>query len=427
MSERPPDSAPPARPSAERLAALARARDGRVDPASDAAAREAFVQRMVRERRTPSVRRPAWLLAAAALVAVCALVVLVWPSSALEYEIAGGAGDDRYVQTAAEPAVISFADGTSFSVGRESAARVVEVNASGARVLLEHGEVEARVVPLDGAAWSLVAGPYAITVTGTQFTTSWQPEAQRFEVRLVSGSITVKGPMVEPGLAMTAGQRLVANVNNKDVQLSALTAAGVPEPEPTLSTAPREAPTDAGVAPATEPGAAPSTTPSTTPSTAASAAAAPEAPSWSKLIAEGKYTEVMRLARGVGVGTVLDSGSLDQLVALGDAARYTGDGGLSGEVLVALRKRFPESGAAKTAAFLLGRMAEGGSPGTALAWYDRYLSESAGGPYAAEALGRKMMLLARSQPSQARVVAEQYLKLYPKGGYANVAHELTTR
>lgn len=395
-------------PPIEQLAALLRRRDGAAAPSRDAASREALVQALARESSHPSWSRPRMLLSAAALLAAVALVVTLWPGADLRYYVAGAVADEGYVQASTEPATIHFSDGTSMVVAPGGASRVIDVDGDGARVLVEHGEVEARVVPRAAARWSVAAGPYSVAVTGTRFSVSWQPDVRRFEVALHEGSIIVRGPMVEPGLAMQAGQRLVARVDDKDLQLSETNA----EAPAASATTPEPAAVDAGPAP--------------TASAAASATAAPApAPvSWSKLIAEGRYAEVMSLARGMGVGAVLTGGSLDQLVALGDAARYTGDGGLSQQVLVSLRERFPASSSAKTAAFLLGRMAEGGSPGAALGWYDRYLAESPGGAYASEALGRKMMLLSRSHPAQAKAVARQYLRLYPKGGYANVARTL---
>lgn len=400
-------------PGIERLGALLQQRDGGTTSSRDAASREALVQALTRENSGPSWVRPRMFISTAAFVAACVLVVTLWPDANLRYEVAGGVAEEGYVQASSEPAMISFSDGTSISVAPGGASRIVDVDSHGARVLVEHGEVEARVVPRSAARWLVAAGPYSVAVTGTRFKVSWQPEARRFEVVLIEGSITVRGPMVEPGLAMHAGQRLVARVDDKDLQLSE-TLAKADE----TASAPLPTPSPGVVEAAPVPTSA-------TAATAEPVAPAPAPVSWSKLIAEGKYTEVMSLARGMGIGAVLSGGSLEQLVAVGDAARYSGDAGLSQQVLVSLRERFPASASAKTAAFLLGRMAEGGSPGAALSWYDRYLGESPGGAYASEALGRKMMLLSRSQPAQAKTVAQQYLKLYPKGGYANVARTLT--
>jgi hypothetical protein len=94
-------------------------------------------------------------------------------------------------------------------------------------------------------------------------------------------------------------------------------------------------------------------------------------------------------------------------------------------VLQAERQRFASSQAARDAAFFLGRLAEP-SGGGALDWYERYLSESPHGSYAAQALGRKMMLLYRQRGSAAaRPVAVDYLARFPNGPDAATGRKLT--
>ena len=68
-----------------------------------------------------------------------------------------------------------------------------------------------------------------------------------------------------------------------------------------------------------------------------------------------------------------------------------------------------------------------GSPSVAVGWYDRYLAEAPGGPYAAEALGRKLQLLAKNDATRAKVTAKQYLMANPNGAYAELARKLLGR
>jgi hypothetical protein len=149
-----------------------------------------------------------------------------------------------------------------------------------------------------------------------------------------------------------------------------------------------------------------------------------ERAAWSKLVADGEFDRVIAEAQERGMHRVLSGAPLDDLVALSDAARYAGRGDLARSALLAMRDRFAASSAARTAAFLLGRLAEGGSADSAIGWYDRYLAESPGGTFASEALGRKMLLLRARSPAKARRLAEQYLGLFPKGAYAQVARDL---
>jgi hypothetical protein len=133
---------------------------------------------------------------------------------------------------------------------------------------------------------------------------------------------------------------------------------------------------------------------------------------------------VLAEADNQGIDSTTSSASLEDLMALADAARYGGRGATSAQALRAVRQRFAGSKPASTAAFLLGRMAEdGGNAGSAIQLYDATISE--GGAFAGEALGRKMLLVrSQSGASAARSLADQYLQIYPKGPYADAAKSI---
>ena len=103
---------------------------------------------------------------------------------------------------------------------------------------------------------------------------------------------------------------------------------------------------------------------------------------------------------------------------------------LARQVLMTQRRRFPHSARAAEASFLLGRLADE-SPGDvarAVSWSDRYLDEAPNGAYAAEALGRKMMVLERAhRRSAAAAVAADYLYRFPVGTYARAAEAIVRR
>jgi TolA-binding protein len=143
------------------------------------------------------------------------------------------------------------------------------------------------------------------------------------------------------------------------------------------------------------------------------------------MLADGNFRGVLDAADGRGVDATLSRGSLADVVALADAARYLHERGLARRGLLAERSRFPGSAEARGAAFVLGRMADdAGSRDEAIRWYDTYLAESPRGSFAAEALGRKLVALVESSDTVgARSVAQEYLRRFPHGAHAAYAHD----
>jgi tetratricopeptide (TPR) repeat protein len=147
--------------------------------------------------------------------------------------------------------------------------------------------------------------------------------------------------------------------------------------------------------------------------------------SWSTLVAAGEFESVLDLAQARGFASTLARASQADLVALADAARYLRRDHEATRALQALMRRFPSSREATDAAFFLARMVEAtGRDDQALRLYDQYLSADADGPYAAEALGRKMTALHRQGDDRARRLAAEYLRRFPSGSYASAAREI---
>ncbi|MGC4063318.1 MAG: hypothetical protein QM784_01420 [Polyangiaceae bacterium] len=127
----------------------------------------------------------------------------------------------------------------------------------------------------------------------------------------------------------------------------------------------------------------------------------------------------------IGIEAALERASSEDLFALADAARYRHRFDLARDALLTQRRRFPSSGRALDALFLLGRVEEPSNANRALTWYDEYLKRAPGGGYAAEALGRKMVIANQSSSkAQARAIAETYLAQFPRGSYAGVARAI---
>ncbi|HLK35965.1 MAG TPA: FecR family protein [Polyangiaceae bacterium] len=382
------------------LGDLARRVAGQVDDARDAAGRERWLRAVTRPRRSPRGR--AALLAAALVVGTVLAFFYARPPARLEYSVTGPlVADETWLGVApsGEPLSLRFSDGTELDLGPGSRGRVAEVTGDGASLVLAAGVLQARVVHRPRARWSVSAGPYTIEVTGTAFDVAWSDVRDELELTLHDGGVLVRGPSLADGLRVAAGQRLVAHASTGLAQLSSILAAE-PPPKP-----PAAAP---------EPSASPAVHLPPRPP-----------PTWSEMLADGNFRGVLDAAAARGIDATLNRGSLADVVALADAARYLHERGLARRGLLTERSRFAGSPEARGAAFVLGRMADdAGSSDEAIRWYDTYLAESSRGPFAAEALGRKLVTLVESGDAVgARAAAREYLARFPSGAHAAYARD----
>jgi hypothetical protein len=428
----------PADPAAalEGLLGLARAQlpgvGGSGEAVQDPSYREVR-RRLARDQRgrRGGRRRWPWLLVATTAVGVAALAVGLEHRAAqgprLSYVVEGGVlTEGGYLRARPDAeAKLAFSDGSRVELDRASRGRVAAVGPRGARVLLDHGQARVRVVPRPrtqaGADWVFDAGPCRVQVTGTRFDMRWSPDDQQLEVRLYSGSVTVKGPPAPDGLVMQAGQRLVMDVRHDATRLSPLA------PAPAAPVLPPGAATDTVEDEPSFP--SPAEAPSGRPRAARRAPAA-TADSWSARVLAGDFDSVLREARRRGLPRVLAQDDAAQLMALGEAARLSRDNGLARSTLSALLARFPRSVQASKAMFLLGRLAEDvdGDLQRALRLYAAYLRTAPAGAYRDEAQGRQMTATLRTDGRvRARPLAEAYLRRFPDGAYAEPARAILER
>lgn len=395
---------------ATRLGALPQLLDGGVSDPEHAAGRERL---MVSFGTRPRVVPYRSIVAAAVLsFAIIAGALLLQKPSPLEYRVSGPVvTSEGWLGVPADRGALSlrFSEGTEIDLGPGSKGKVADVTPEGARVVLGTGMLHARVVHRARTRWTVAAGPYSIEVTGTAFDVGWSTSGERLELRLHDGSVVVRGPSLHDGLRVAAGQRLVAHARTGGAELSSLFA---PENAPEASSeAPPQGPSVATEDPAEaiEP-----------------PAPVRPSPTWAEMLASGNFRGVIEAAEARGVAATLSHGSLTDVVALADAARYAHEKGLARRGLLAERTRFSGSAEARAAAFVLGRMADdAGLSDEALHWYDQYLAESPGGSFAAEALGRKLVVLVHSGDAHtARSVAAAYLSRYPRGAHAAYAKEV---
>jgi len=384
--------------------------------------------RRPRPRRTLAV---GFGLAAAA--AAVALLALNWNQTtpSLGFRVVDEAGVPHAAPDFASAGRIEFSDGSQVNVAAEARASVTAINARGASIRLEHGRLSAQFVQLPQASWSVAAGPYQVLVTGTAFDASWTPDTRALELWLRHGSVLVKGPNAGQGLAVVAGQHLLASATTGQIVLDAMTPPA-PSALPIVPTAPTPA---ADVVPAFSPPAErPATSPRESsrgprPAPAARAPASEPPPTWPQALARGDFQRILDEAARLGLDGVLSGATSADLAAFADAARYGRKNDLAQRALLAQRQRFPRTLAGRDAAFFLGTLDESRAgreaQTSALHWYERYLAENPSGSYSGQALGRRLVLLeSLHDRATARETAALYLAKFPSGPYAAKARRI---
>jgi hypothetical protein len=411
---------------------------------------------LARHEGARRVARLPLALAGAGIAAAAAAAIVLAPRAAplaVAIESPGApraalAVDEVVAAPAAAEAALVFSDGTAVTLEKAARGRVARLTNRGARVRLESGRARVKVVPRRGGEWLFDAGPCEVRVTGTRFDLSWSDAARRLDIALETGSVIVKSPLTPEGMGVTAGERLIVDLRKGTVRRlgapASAPAAGV-TPSASQIARPAEDPVagDRAAVPAEAPApvpapAAPAPVPATRgdrPSAPAPAHQPPLAPrrdgrrpgSWAALVTAGEFATVLAEARRDGVDQVLGRSSGADVMALADAARFTGEVGLARRAFLAARMRFAGTAQAHRAAFQLGRLAEDadGDLGKALEWYDIYLASGPRGTHVEEALGRKMTATLRLfGRASARPLAEQYLERFSQGGYARAARAI---
>jgi hypothetical protein len=377
-----------------------------------------------------------WPMAVAA-AAVCVLGVLIFSSvtrrhlpapelPTLTYQIDGGRVlEGGYLRESGHAGMnVTFSEGSKLALTPGTRGRIREVDKDGARVAIEHGTATFAVTPGGGRRWLVDVGPFLVTVRGTAFTVNWDPLSEQFELRLRRGRVVVSGPVSAGEIALRAGQRLTVNLVKTETVITE------ENPEQTGGDAGEGAVQQSAGSPDPEPAnvGQESSRPNPQHAPAASTVAKTGAERrWSDELAHGQWDRILEDVKRAGVDATLGEASSDDLLAVADAARYRRQPDLARAALLAVRRRFPNSPRALDAIFLLGRLEESRAGGTAqaIARYDEYLGRAPNGPFAGEALGRKMTLTdANEGPGRARPVAEEYLRRFPKGSYAGSARAL---
>lgn len=412
------------------------------DQARLAAQKRALIAEM---GAAPGWRRRRWMFAAAALAIAGVMAVLVFlrRETTLDFSVGAEPGYEEpgewFRNQTDEPLSMRFTDGSVIELGEEATARVLRADREEVRVDLSAGGVVAKIRPDEAIRWTIEAGPYRVTVLGTEFSMDWNPETSGLVVAVTRGLVLVEGQDLEPsGVELTDGQRLEIEGDAKRYAVGPTDEADEPTPATT-----RPEPDDAQTASpevsreeprqpvASEPAVirAADEAPDTAGPESADVTDATEAgkPTWSELFERGDYESAVAAAREIGIDQLMATGTQVELRQFADAARYARKGKLAVDVLETLRERFPGTANARTAAFLLGRVAQElrGNPRQAKHWFETYLEEAPSGPLAEEALGRLVDASSKAgDDGAARRAASRYVDRYPEGVFAPLARAI---
>jgi len=399
--------------------------------------RAAFLAEVERRNLPPRSSRAAtqlnryWLpLGFAASIAIGAAGLWLW-TRAGTFQIGesreGSIGD---VIEAADGRVVpvSFSEGSKLVLHDGGRIRVLSVEAGATHVLVEDGIVDASIVhrQTGRTKWEFDVGAYRVTVNGTKFRMAYQSTTRALRVSTEEGQVTVSGGSLETPRMVSAGQSLTPS----DPSDAALAIPEVPE----AAAGPAAATADSGPGPANSgPG------PAGSAPALANSAAQPESPragqaardrQWQELIAAGRLREGLRAAERADFALVCQTATAKELLALAEAGRFFGPSKRAVAALGALRRRFPRSPDAGTAAFTLGRIAseKDGAYSQAADWFEIYLREQPNGPLMGDAFGRLMEARRRAGDlAAARSSAQQYLRRFPAGPYAAEARDILSK
>jgi transmembrane sensor len=326
-----------------------------------------------------------------------------------------------------------FSDGSHIEVAENTRTRVVDMNPTGADVLLESGLIHVQVRHRKESKWHISAGPFGVKVTGTRFDVRWKPEEDAFELTLKEGSVEVTGCVFGQGYRMRAGHTVRASCRNERFEVSqGSSETARSEPSRALEQhddALAAAQPTAADAPALEPAASPEPAPQRKAAASESSQRVRRAPDWQALARANHFAAALTAARTAGFTAECNRASAEELELLADLARYGRDGDAEGRALRLLRTRFAGTKRASLAAFALGKLEfdNHGAYAEAAEWFRVYLKERPKGELAREASGRLLEASLRAgRSASARELAAQYLRDYPEGPHADLARSVSS-
>ena len=106
------------------------------------------------------------------------------------------------------PVPIQFSEGTNATLAAGARVRIARSDTESVNIMVERGHLAFNVVHHDGTRWSIATGPFAVTVTGTEFDLDWRPESESLEVAVRKGAVVVTGCQFTHGHDVRANEVL---------------------------------------------------------------------------------------------------------------------------------------------------------------------------------------------------------------------------
>jgi hypothetical protein len=354
---------------AHRLAALLRSD---TIEAVDGDREQAAWGRLLLALRSESTREPVgagrwrWAMAVGAVCGVALLVAALLhtdrASTRISFRVDGMSPGHAFVSAGADnPTKLDFSDGSNVVLYASGRLRVVDTTSDGAALALERGKLDLSIRHRPSTHWQVAVGDYVIAVTGTRFNVNWDPSKSQLTVDMVEGSVRVNGPGIGAPIELRTGQKFAAELGRYAIR----GGSGTPEDFQGASEEDSAAGAVGDVA-----ANAPRRTTDVPPAmpVASSSSAGRESCDWATLVSKGRFKTTVDQARAMGIEAALANCPVRSLFALADAARYQQVFDISGEALMAIRRRSPSE--AGKAAFFLGRLEEArGRDRKALGWY----------------------------------------------------------
>jgi hypothetical protein len=413
------------------------------------------------------------LAAAAAAVLLIAMgaAFFILPKTDNEFEFSVGNEDIKgepglLVHTAAkENSALAFKQGSRFVLKASSDARVASADRDKVSIELLRGVIEADVVGNGTTKWEVTAGPYRVSVLGTRFTVNFNETTRSIDVEVTRGRVLVEGPNTsDGGVEILKGDRLHVESNSSRPVEKKIAAdenkapSNPPDVAPSSPVPLQDRPkSESAIASKTDirmsesgdqkpPRVFPSPLqkenskdppstdglidePDTTdrPQDVKPAQSQNPLLKWLAYYEHEEFTQAIEKALEFGIDDLIAALDSENLWKLQDAARISGRHDISFKILTEYRNRFPKNKNAKTASFLLGKIAldDKGLLKLAASWFETYLQEDPNGPLAEEAQGRLIMVNEKmGRTTEAREAARRYLDRYENGAFDQVAERV---